>query len=189
VQTGEDGLDGLVRSKGGGVDGEAGETGVKRVATGETDLGGGGIREDGAGDGWITEVLEHAAVEEGGKGGVEEDGEGAGGLFEEEAVGEVFRGSATKGQDGIGEAEGGGEGGGFEAAETGFAVFAEELGDGGSGAVLDVGVEVEEVPGEAGGEETADGGFAGAHEACEDQTFKVSGDGRSRGLGRLGEGG
>ena len=101
VQTGEDGLDGLVRSEGGGVDGEAGEAGIERVAAGEAELGGGGIFENRACD-----VLQHAAVEEGGEGGVEEDGEGAWGLLEKEAVGEVFRGSAAEGKDGVGEAEG-----------------------------------------------------------------------------------
>ena len=42
----------------------------------------------------------------------------------------------------------------------GFAVALEELGDGGSGAGFEVGVEVEEGPVEAGGEEAADGGLA-----------------------------
>ena len=148
------------------------------MAVGEAKLGGGGVREDGTGDGGITEVLQHAAVEEGGEGRVEEDGEGAGGLLEEEAVGELFGGSAAEGEDGVGAGEGGGEGGGFEAAEAGFAVEGEELGDGGVGAGLEVGVEVEEVPAETVGEETADGGLARSHEAGEDEAPEVRGEGR-----------
>jgi len=66
-------------------------------------------------------------------------------------------------------------------------VTLEELGDGGSGAVLEMGVEVEEVPAEALGEEAADGGLAGAHEAGEDETFKVRRDGDGGGLIGLGE--
>ena len=85
----------------GGDDGEAGEAAVERVAAFEAELGGGGVGEDWAGD-----VLQHASVEEGWEGCVEEDGEGAGGLLEEEAVGEVFRGSATEGEDGVGAGEG-----------------------------------------------------------------------------------
>jgi hypothetical protein len=54
--------------------------------------------------------------------------------------------------------------------------------------VFEVGVEVEEVPGQAGGEDAADGGLSSAHEACEDQTFKMRRDSGSRGLRRLGEG-
>src|ERR1700733_10628156 len=95
----------------------------------EAELGGGGVCEDGARD-----LLKHAAVEEGGEGGVEEDGEGGGGLLEEEAVGEVFGGSAAEGEDDVAVAEGRGEGSGFEAAEAGFAVLLEELRDGGVGA-------------------------------------------------------
>src|SRR5882757_1664281 len=121
-------------------------------------------------------MLKHAAVEEGGEGSVEEDGEGGGGLFEEEAVGEFFRGSAAEGEDGVVLAEGGGEGGGFEAAEVGLAVALEELGDGGSGSGLEVGVEVEEAPVETGGEEAADGGLACSHEAGEDEAAEVRGD-------------
>ncbi len=94
-------------------------------------------------------------------------------MFEEEAVGEVFGGSAAEGEDGVAEGEGGGEGGGLEAAEAGFAVEFEELGDGGVGAGFEVGVEVEEVPVEAGGEEVADGGLARSHEAGEDEAFEV----------------
>ena len=135
----------LFRGEVGGVDGEAGEAGVEGVPVGEAELGGGGVFEDGAGD-----VLEHAAVEEGGEGGVEEDGEGGGGLLEEEAVGEAFGGAAAEGEDGVGAAEGGGEGGGLEAAEVGLAVVGEELGDGGAGAGFEVGVEVEEGPAECG---------------------------------------
>ena len=78
--------------------------------------------------------------------------------------------------------EGGGEGGGFEAAEAGFAVEGEDLGDGGSGALLEVGVEIEEAPAEAGGEEASDGGFACSHEAGEDQALEVGGDGGVGGL-------
>jgi hypothetical protein len=184
VQTGEDGLDGLIRGEGACVDGEAGDACVEGVTTVEAELGGGGVFKDRA-----SNVLEHAAVEQGGERGVEKDGEGAGGLLEKEAVREVFRGSAAEGEDGVGAGQGGDESGGLETAEAGFAVVTEELGDGLSGAVLEVGIEVEEVPGEAGGEEAADGGFAGAHEAGEDQTFKMNGDDGSRDLGWFGEGG
>jgi hypothetical protein len=104
-------------------------------------------------------------------------------LFEEEAVGEFFRGSAAEGEDGVVLAEGGGEGGGFEAAEVGFAVALEELWDGGSGAGFQVGVEVEEVPSDAGGEEAPDGGLACSHEASEDEAAEVrGGEGGGTGL-------
>ncbi len=73
-------------------------------------------------------------------------------------------------------AEGGGEGGGFEAAEVGFAMALEELGDGGVGAGFEVGVEIEEGPVEAGGEEAADGGLACSHEAGEDEAAEVGWD-------------
>ncbi len=116
----EECVDGLVGGEVGGVDGEIGEAAVEGMAFLEAKLGGGGVGEDGAGY-----VLQHAAVEEGGEGGVEEDGEGGGCLLEEEAVGEFFRGAAAEGEDGVVLAEGGGEGGGFEAAEVGFAVALE----------------------------------------------------------------
>lgn len=183
VQTGKNGFDGLVRGQVCRVDGKAGETAIEGVATVEAELGCGRVFEDRAGD-----VLQHAAVEEGGEGSVKEDGEGAGSLLEKEAVGKVFGGSSAEGQDGIGEAEGGDEGGGLEAAETGFTVIAEELGYGGAGALLEVGVEVEEVPVEARGKEAADGGFAGPHEAGQDQTFEMLRDGGGRGFVRLCEG-
>ena len=170
-------VDGLVGGLVGGGDGEVGQAAVEGVAFGEALLGGGRVSEDGAGD-----VLEHAAIEEGGEGGVEEDGEGGGGLLEEEAVGELFGCATAEGEDGVVVAEGGGEGGGFEAAEVGFAVALEELGDGGSGAGFEVGVEVEEVPVEAGGEEAADGGFACSHESGEDEAAEVGGDGGLAGL-------
>jgi len=79
-------------------------------------------------------------------------------------------------------AEGGGEGGRFEAAEVGFAVALEELGDGGSGAGLEVGVEVQEAPVEAGGEKAADGGLARSHEAGEDEAAEMRGDRLGAGL-------
>ncbi len=94
-------LDCLVWTVVGGFDGEVGETAVEGVALLEAELGGDRVGEDGAGD-----VLQHAAVEEGGKGCVEEDGEGCGGLFEEEAVGELFGGSTAEGKDGAVLAEG-----------------------------------------------------------------------------------
>ncbi len=166
----EDGVDGLVGGQVGGVDGEVGETSVEGMALLEAELGCGGVGEDRAGD-----VLQHAAVEEGGEGGVEEDGEGGRGLFEKEAVGELFRRAAAEGEDGVVLAEGRGEGGGFETAEVSFAVLGEEMGDRGSGAGLEVGVEVEELPVEAGGEEAADGGFACSHEAGEDEAAEMSG--------------
>ncbi len=154
----------------GGVDGEVGEAAVEGVAPGEAELGGGGVGEDGAGY-----VLQHAAIEEGGERGVEEDGEGVRGLFEEKAVGELFGGAAAEGEDGVVLAEGGGEGGGFEAAEVGFAVTLEELGDGGSGAGFEVGVEVEEGPVDAGGEEAAYCGLACSHETGEDKAAEMQG--------------
>jgi len=166
----EDGVDGLVGCEVGGVDGEVGEATVEGVAFVEAELGGGGVFEDGTGD-----VLQHAAVEEGGEGGVEEDGEGGGGLFEEEAVGELFGCASAEGEDGVVAAKSGGEGGGFETAEVSFAVLGEELGDGGVGAGFEVGVEVEEAPVEAGGEEAADGGLARSHEAGEDEASEMRG--------------
>ena len=60
----------------------------------------------------------------------------------------------------------------------GFAVTLEELGNGGSGARFEVGVEVEEGPVETGGEEAADGGLARSHEAGEGETTEVGRDGR-----------
>jgi hypothetical protein len=45
-----------------------------------------------------------------------------------------------------------------------------ELWDGGAGALLEVGVEVKEVPANAAGEEATDGGLTRAHEASEDET-------------------
>jgi len=183
VQGGENGCDCFVRGEGGGVDGEAGEAGVERVTAGEAELGCCGVFEDGAAD-----VLQHAAIEEGGEGGVEEDGEGGRGLLEEETVGEVLGGSAAEGEDGIGLAEGGGECGGLEAAEAGFAMALEELGDRGSGALLEVSIEVEEVPAELGREKAANSGFARTHEAGKDETFKVCGSGDGGGVGLLGQG-
>jgi hypothetical protein len=103
-------------------------------------------------------------------------------LFKEEAVGEFFGSSAAEGEDGVVAAEGGGEGGGFEAAEVGFAVALEELGDGGVGAGFEVGVEVEELPVETGGEEAADGGLACSHEAGEDEAAEVRGGWGGAGL-------
>ena len=73
--------------------------------------------------------------------------------------------------------EGRGEGGGFEAAEVGFAMTLEKLGDGGSGALLEVGVEIEEGPADAGCEDAAYGGLARAHESGEDDAAKMGGDG------------
>jgi hypothetical protein len=138
---------------------------------GEAKLCGVRICEDGSGD-----VLQHAAVEEDGEGRVEEDGEGRGGLFEQKAVGQAFGSSAAEGEHGIGVTEGGGEGGGFEAAKAGLAVALEELGNGRSGTLLKVSVEIEKGPSEARGEEAADGGFACTHESGEDETAKVRRD-------------
>ncbi len=107
----------------------------------------------------------------------------AGGLFEEEAVGELFRSASAEGEDGVVAAEGRGEGGGLKAAEVGFTVALEELGDGGSGAGLEVDVEVEEGPVDAGGEEAADGGLACSHETGEDDAAKMDGDEGLAGLG------
>jgi hypothetical protein len=168
----EEGVDGLVGGEVGGVDGEVGEAAVEGMAFGEAELSGGGIFEDGA-----SNVLQHAAVEEGGEGCVEEDGEGGGGLFEEEAVGEAFRSASAEGYDRGAMGEGGGEGGGFEAAEAGFAVEGEDLGDGGSSALLEMGIEIEEGPADAVGEEASYGGLARSHEAGEDQALEVGGDG------------
>jgi hypothetical protein len=61
-------------------------------------------------------------------------------------------------------------------------VALEELGDGGSGAGFEVGVEVEELPVEAGGEDAADGGFARSHEAGENEAAEMGGDEGCRGL-------
>jgi len=164
----EEGFDGLGGCLVGGGDGERGHSAVEGMAVLEAELGGDGVLED-----WAADVLQHAAVEEGGKRRVEEDGEGCGGLLEEEAVGEVFRGASAQCEDDVVVAESGGEGDGFEAAEADFPMLLEELGDGGVGAGFEVVVEVEEVPADAGGEEAADGGFACAHEAGEDEAFEV----------------
>ena len=151
AQGGEDGVDGLLWGEVGGVDGELREAGVERAAPGEAKFSGGGVLEDGAGD-----VLEHAAVEEGGKWGVEEDGEGPGRLLKKKAVGEFFGSASAEGEDGVGGRKSGGEGDRFEATEMRFAVALEELRDGGSGAALKVGIEIEEGKAGACGEETAD---------------------------------
>ena len=189
VHSGEDGIYGFVGGLGGGIDGEARQAAVERVAAGEALLGGDGVLEDGAAD-----VLQHAAVVEGGEGSVEEDGEGAGGLLDEESVGELFGRAAAECEDGLGAAEGGGEGARFKAAEAGFAVKLEELGNGGAGAGFEVSVDVEEVPADTGGEETADGGLACSHEPGEDEAFEVGGDdggddGFGQGAGLTGMGG
>jgi len=185
----EDGGGGFRGGAAGGIDGEAGEAAVERVAeveagacglgiaeVGAVDVAGGGDRDGGV------EGLKHAAVEEGGEGGVEEDGEGAGGLFEQEAIGEGFGGATAEGEDELRLSEGAGEGGGLEAAEVGFAVALKELGDGGAGASFEVGVEIQEGPADLCGEEPADGGFAGAHEPGENDAADGCGDG---GVGRL----
>jgi hypothetical protein len=61
-------------------------------------------------------------------------------------------------------------------------VALEELGDGGSGAGFEVGVEVEELPVEADGEEAADGGLACSHEPGEDEAAEMDGNGMGSGL-------
>jgi hypothetical protein len=159
----------------GRIDSEAGEAAVEGMAAGEAELGGGGVFEYGTCD-----VLQHASIEEGGEGSVEKDGEGGGGLLEKETVGEVFRGSTSQSENGIAEGECRGQGSGFKAAEVGFAVTLEELGNGSVGARLEMSIEVEEVPLQASREEAADGGFAGSHEAGENEASKVRGDGRGR---------
>jgi len=153
------------------------------MAAREAELGRRGIFQNRAGD-----VLQHAAVEEGGEGCVEEDGEGGGGLLDEEAVGELLGCAAAQREDSVVAGEGGGEGGGLKAAETSLAVALEELGDGGSGAVLQVGVDVEEGPADACGEDAADGGLARSHEAGEDDAAKMRRDGREGGGCGLGQG-
>ena len=97
----EERVDSLAGGLAGGVDGEVGEAAVEGMALVEAKLGGGGIGED-----WTGDVLQHAAVEEGGEGSVEEDGEGGGSLFEEETVGELFGGASAEGEDGVVVAEG-----------------------------------------------------------------------------------
>jgi hypothetical protein len=155
-------FDGLLWGEVGGFDGEASEAGVKGVTGVEAALGSVGVGEDGAGD-----VLEDTAVKENGERGVEEDGECAGGLLEQKAVGDALGDAAAEGDDGGVLGERRGESAGLEAAEAGFSVLGEYLGDGETGSLFEVGVEIEEVPAEAGGEKASDRGFTGAHEAGE----------------------
>ena len=152
----------------GGVDGVACEPGVEGTALCKADLGCFDVGEDGACD-----VLKDAAVEEGGERSVEEDGEGLRGLLDEETVGEAFGGSATEGDDYVMEAEGGGERGGFKAAEARFPFEGEDFCDGGAGALLKVGVEVQEGPAETGGEKSSDGRLASTHETGEDEAVEI----------------
>jgi hypothetical protein len=169
-------VDGLMGCLGSGVDGEAGQPAVEGVTAGEAELGDDGVFEDGAGN-----VLQHAAVKKGGVWGVEEDGESGRSLFDEEAVGKFLGCAASEGKHGVGVTESGGQGGGFDAAEAGFAMKLKELGDGGTCAVLDMGVEVEEVPADAGGKEASNSGLTRTHKTGENETFKMSGDGRDSG--------
>ncbi len=123
--------------------------------------------------------LAGAAGGEGLEGSGEVDDGGVGGLLEEEAVAELFGGSSSEGEDDVALAEEGGEGGGLEVAEVGFAVLGEDLGDGAVVAGFDLVVEIEEAPAEALGEERAGGGFAGAHEAGEDDAMRDCASGES----------
>jgi hypothetical protein len=165
IQGSEESFYGLLGGEVGGFDGEPRQTGVEGMTPGEAELGGDGVFKDRAGD-----VLEHTAVEESREGGIEEDGEGVWSLFEEEAIREFFRGASAEGQDGVAATQGRGEGGGLETTELGFTMEREELRDGGTGALLEVGVEIKEVPAQAVGEEASDGGLTRSHEAGEDKT-------------------
>src|SRR6266702_4343467 len=110
------------------------------------------------------ERLDHAAVEESCERRVEEDGGGGRRLLEQEPVGEDFGGASAEREDDSGAAQSGGEGLRLELAEVRLAVGGEDGWDAEAGALLDTGVEVEEVPAEAVGEHAADRGFAGTHE-------------------------
>jgi len=169
-----------------GGDGETSESAVEGLAGFETCFGFGGGGQDGADVLGGGEALEHAAVEEGLEGGVEVDDEGAGGLFEEEAIGEFFGGSAAEGQDRGGAGESVGKRGGFEPAEVLFALVGEESRDGGAGAGLKVSIEVEEVPAEGFCQQAADGGLAGTHEAGENDAFEIWREHGGFGLDRAG---
>src|SRR6266702_1317894 len=121
------------------------------------------------GRGWCgvrsgVERLDHAAVEESCERRVEEDGGGGRRLLEQEPVGEDFGGASAEREDDSGAAQSGGEGLRLELAEVRLAVGGEDGWDAEAGALLDTGVEVEEVPAEAVGEHAADRGFAGTHE-------------------------
>ncbi len=115
------------------------------MARGEAELGGGGVGEDGAGEGWIPMSCSMQRSKRVGKGASRKMVKVAGVCSRRRRLVRLFGGSAAEGEDGVVAAEGGGEGGGFEAAEVGFAVALEELGDGGSGAGFEMGVEIEEV--------------------------------------------
>jgi len=159
-----------------GFDGKASQTGVQGMTCREAGLGGVGVGED-----WAGSALEHAPVKENGEGRVEEDGEGAGGLLKEEAVGEALWYATAECDDSGTLGKRGGEGRGFQAAEVGFSVLGEYLGDSEARALFEVGVEVEEVPAKAGSEKASNGGFAGAHEAGEGDALNSGGCG-SEGL-------
>ena len=150
------------------MDGVGGDAFVVGAAEAEAALGEVEVGEVGAGGGGGVGGLVGAAGYEGVEVGGEVDDGGVGRLLEEEAVAELFGGSAAEGDDDAALAEEGGEGGGLEVAEVGFAVFGEDFGDGAAVAGFDLAVEIEEAPAEALGEEGAGGGFAGAHEAGED---------------------
>jgi hypothetical protein len=181
---GEDCVDGLGGGEVGGGDGVGGDALVVGAAEAEAALGEIEVGEVGAGGGGGVGGLGGAAGDEGIEGGGEVDDGGMGSLLEEEAVAELFGGSASEGEDDAALAEERGEGEGFEVAEVGLAVVGEELGNGGVVAGFDLAVEVEEYPAEAVGEESSGGGFAGAHEAGEDDAVEDGGlEGRGFGFG------
>ncbi len=170
------------------MDGVGGDAFVVGAAEAEAALGEVEVGEVGADGGGGVGGLVGAAGYEGVEVGGEVDDGGVGRLFEEEAIAELFGGSAAEGDDGATLAEEGGEGGGLEVAEVGFAVFGEDFGDGALVAGFDLAVEIEEAPAEALGEEGAGGGFAGSHEAGEDDAvngggFGFGGHGLVAGLG------
>jgi hypothetical protein len=159
------------------VDDVGGDALVVGTAEAEAALGEVEVGEVGAVGGGGVGGLGGAAGDEGVEGGREVDDGGVGRLLEEEAVAELFGGATAEGDDDAALAEQGGQGGGLDVTEVGFAMLGEDLGDGAAVAGFDLMVEIEEAPAEALGEDSAGGGFAGAHEACEDDAIERVGFG------------
>lgn len=151
-----------------GVDREPCEAMVDRATTVETDEGLGRILQVGPVD-----RLEHAAIEEDRERSVKEDGGGSGGLLEQEAIGEGLRSSSAECEDEMIAGKGRSERTGFQTAEARFAMLLEDVADGGSGALFQMGVQIQELPTDPLGKEATEGGFAGSHEAGENDAPEI----------------